>query len=319
MKRRRVFFLSALLSLALSLTPFKPTFAQPEKFAPASDLINEVNALRAKNNLPPYQVNATLMSVAQSQADYVAKTGFLSHFDATGLRPYQRALNAGYPVSGDLAQGGFFSENIYSGSSSITPADVIENWSGDALHLGTMLSPDLQDVGAGVTVVAGAAYYVLDAGSAVGKADATPAPTSTPTIPPNLVITSTPNADGSIYHIVQKDEYLWNVALSYNMTVEDLKKLNRLSTDDVYEGQKLLIFKPKPGPSITPTVGVTPTATFGIPTSTATHPVTPTITLTSTPLPTPPASFQSGQKIIGAIVLIALLGAGLGAWLGRKK
>jgi LysM repeat protein len=319
MNHSRAFFLSAFLALTLGLILFKPIFAQPEKFD-ALDLINEVNALRAKNNLPPYQPHPALMKIAQAQADHLAKTGVLSRFDAAGLRPYQRAINADYSVAGDLSQGGFFAENIY-GAKSSSPADVVKKWSENPADLATMLSPDWKDAGAGYAVNGGTTYYVLDAGSEVPKADpqATPIPTFTPTIPPNLVITSTPNEDGSIYHVVQKEEYLWNIALSYNMTVDDLKKLNRLTTNDIYEGQKLLIFKPKPGPTITPTVGVTPTATFGIPTSTATQPVTPTITSTATPLPTPPASLQSGQKVIGAIVLIALLAAGLGALLGRKK
>ena len=316
---RSLLFISALLSLTWSLILFKPIDAQPA--FDAAGLINEVNALRAKNNLPPYKINSILTTTAQAQADHIAKTGVESRFDATGLRPYQRAINAGYPVAGDLAQGGLFSENIYSGPASALLADAIKKWSADSVNLNTLLSPDLQDAGAGVAVAAGTIYYVLDAGAAAVDADAKPAAfTATPTpVKTESVITSTPHENGAIYHIAQKHEALWSIALAYNISVDDLKKLNRLTTDDVFEGQKLLIFKPKPGPTITPTPGVTFTATFGIPTSTATHPVTPTITSTSTPAPIPPASRQTGEIVVGAIILIALLSAGIGAWLGSRK
>lgn len=130
------------------------------------------------------------------------------------------------------------------------------------------------------------------------------------------VITSTPLEDGTIYHIVQSNEALWSIALAYNITVEQLKLLNGLSTNDIYEGQKLLIQKPE---IITATPEITITATFGIPTSTATRPVTPTVTSTATPLPTPPTSRQTGGMALGAIVFTALLAAGVGSWLGRQR
>jgi LysM repeat protein len=130
------------------------------------------------------------------------------------------------------------------------------------------------------------------------------------------VITSTPLEDGTIYHIVQFNEALWSIALAYNTTVEQLKLLNSLSTNDIYEGQKLLIQKPE---IKTATREATVKATFGIPTSTATRPVTPTVMSTATSLPTPPTSRQSGGRMLGAIVFIALLAAGVGSWLSRQS
>ncbi|HNO94505.1 MAG TPA: hypothetical protein PKJ84_10050, partial [Anaerolineales bacterium] len=70
----------------------------------------------------------------------------------------------------------------------------------------------------------------------------------------------------------------------------------------------------------TPTPSPVPvTATLGIPTSTATLPVTPTKTSTPTPVPTPPTSLKSGGIVVGGITLVALLAAGLGAFLGKAK
>ena len=130
------------------------------------------------------------------------------------------------------------------------------------------------------------------------------------------VITNTPLVDGTIYHVVQFNEALWSIALAYNTTVEQLKLLNNLSTNDIYEGQKLLIQRPE---IKTATPEMTITAAFGIPTSTATRPATPTITPTVTPLPTPPTSRQAGGMVLGAIIFTALLAAGIGSWLGRQS
>lgn len=297
----------------------KPAFAQPAPMRSngvALALIEEVNALRQGKNLQPYQVSPILMRVAQDHADHVAQTGYLSRYER-GLSPYQRALEAGYPVAGNLLEGGLYAENLHSGLNA-TVAEVIEKWSGDTQYFRALYAEDLKDAGAGVASSGGVTYFVLDVGAALE--DPAYWYTATPTSD-GVVLTSTPLDDGTIYHVVQAKEYLWNIALAYGMTVEEIKKLNGLATNDIYEGEKLLIFKPKPqiGPTPTPTLGVTPTATFGIPTSTVTEPVTPTATLTPTPPPLPPASSQSGQKAIGVIVVLALLAAGVGALLGRKK
>lgn len=328
---KRLFFgiLIPLLFLTFSLAPFEGAAAQPGFFSPnlsASELIAEVNALRASNNLPPYKVNSILMSIAQTHADAVAKTGVVTHFDANGASPYQRAIDAGYSVAGDLSQGGFFGENIYSGKN-LSPAGAVTFWKGDSSHLNTMLSKDFRDVGAGFAIANGVTYYVLDAGAS----NETPAPTATPTFSSSeavistagaagteavVVVISTPLDNGEVYHLVKKNEALWSIALAYNTTIEQLKLLNLLTTDEIFEGQTLLVKKPVP-PTATPTPVIT--ATFGIPTSTATRPVTLTPTSTSTPIPQAPASLQSGGMVVGIIVLIALLAAGLGSLLGRKK
>ena len=65
------------------------------------DLVSAVNALRASNGLPAYNVNSILMTIAQNQADYLASTGGadMGHVGLGGTLPYQRALNAGYEVA----------------------------------------------------------------------------------------------------------------------------------------------------------------------------------------------------------------------------
>ena len=317
MKQKIFLFLIPVLIL-LSIS-FSPTSS-------VQDLINEVNSLRAENDLPSYSVNPTLMKIAQTHADYIASNGVLTHFNASGQSPYQRALDAGYSVAGNLSLGGDFAENIHSGAN-LSPEGAVTFWMGDSVQKAAMLSSDLQDVGAGMAIADGITYYVLNFGS---ESD-TPAATSTPTRPSSevvistagafgtkevIVYISTPQENGDVYHTVLKGEGLWSIAIAYGTTVEQIKLLNGLATDEIFAGQLLLVIKPIT-PTSTPTIEST--ATLGIPTSTATLPATATATSTVTPVPQAPTSLQNGSITVGIILLIALLGAGIGAVLGRKK
>lgn len=329
MKRTLPLIVPALLFLLYSLFPVEQVVAQPKVFSPtlsAQELIEEVNALRKTQGLPPYQVNPILMQVAQSHADYVAEKGVLTHFSADGKRPFQRAFEAGYPVAGDLSLGGVFAENIHSGIN-LAVVDVVQAWQAHSTNSSTLLSDEYQDAGAGVATVNGVTYFVFDAGAAdnANAGVVLSTPTRTVTAPVGVatggvaVVPNTPQADGEILHVVRKDEALWSIALAYETTIEELKFLNGLASDNIIEGQSLVI-RLASTPTLEPSpVKVEATATFGIPTSTGTLPVTPTMTSTPTPLPKPPASLNSSGLAVGIIVLIALAAAGVGALLGRKR
>lgn len=137
-----------------------------------------------------------------------------------------------------------------------------------------------------------------------------------------IVTTSTPKSDGSIIHIVQSGESLISIAEAYGVSVEEIKALNNLSSDEIFAGEKLII-----RPAATPT----PTATA---TSTATETPEPTSTRrpTRTPTDTPhPASSdglngtsealqpggennspdQTDNILIGAIITLGVLGVGM--------
>lgn len=319
-----------LLALTVSLIPFQKAIAQPGLFSPNAspqELIDEVNALRLSNDLPPYIRNPILMEIAQRHANYLAANALLTHFGEGGSRPHQRALDAGYAVAGDLSTGGLLAENIHS-ASNLSAAGVVTFWQSDTVTADAMLSSEFEDIGIGEAAQNGVTYYVLLAGKE-GEAQRAATPTATLSslefviataggfgTPAIVVSRSTPLENGEIFHIVKKNEGLWSIALAYNTTVEQLKLLNGLATDEIFEGQNLLVFRPVPD-TATPTPAAT--ATMGIPTSTPTIPITPTVTSTPTPVPTPPASRESGQVVVGSIVLIALLAAAIGAWLGKKK
>lgn len=313
------------LAFTVSFVPQENTQASPAPQSSAYDLVAAVNSLRATNGLPAYTVNSILMQVAQAHADYMAANGTVTHYGPGGSRPVQRALDAGYPVGGDLSAGGFYSENIIGGR--ITAADAVEAWQGDAPHLNTMLSANLQEVGAGVTKVGDFFYFVLDASVqsnapvnyTPGTSGATPGtPDASQYMVP--VVTTTPDEEGKVYHEVQTGQALWSIAIAYGVKIDDIRRWNNLPVDaDIYPGEKLLV---RQDPTATPTVvtatlvpSITPLATSTH--RTATEPATGTSTATAAPTFSTPSSPTTGIAV--GIVLIAILIAGLFTWVSARK
>ena len=316
-----------LLLLVFSLSTKTTTHALSDIQSSPNNLIAAVNALRAANGLPPYASHPILMQIAQAHADYMAATGSVTHYGPGGERPFQRALNAGYPLAGDLSQGGFFSENIVAGR--FTAQQAVEIWQGDAPHLHTMLSPNLQDVGAGVTKVGDFIYYVIDAGLASGSPinytpNAPGGTTGAPGVSQYIipVTNNTPEENGLVYHEVQSGQSLWAIAIAYGVKIDEIRKLNNLPADAaIYPGDRLLVRK-----DATP-IPVSATATFTLspvlfaPTAhlTDTQPA-PSMGTSQTPEPPSgrPASSSATGVVVG-IILATLLVAGLLTWAGANK
>jgi uncharacterized protein YkwD len=317
--------IKAICILIIALTAFSiPGVGQARSstrlpdYSTASELIGVVNALRAANGLAPYQPNSILMSIAQTQAEYLLSIGVSNtHIDAYGRQPYERALAAGYLVAGDLSIRGYFSENVTGGIGLIAD-EAVQQWMGDDEHKNTMLSGTLQDVGAGVAINDNTYYYVLDAGLSTGGTPVVYTPAallhpSTPTLVPN-----TPNADGSIVHIVQPGDTLGSIYLAYSIPLADLLKLNNLTLKStIYPNQRIIIraaFTPTPTqPTSTPTIPPTITPWP----SSSPEPSATTLPPTPTPSPGLPVSAAGGT--VAAIILSALVLAGLFAVLGRRR
>ncbi|MCP4139001.1 MAG: LysM peptidoglycan-binding domain-containing protein [Chloroflexi bacterium] len=332
--RRNLLLLSFFILLSGIFFPKGVLARDPQPATDAYTLIAEVNALRANNGLPPYAINATLMAIAQAHSDYQAATGTVTHYSADGSRPYQRALAAGYPVGGNLAARGYFSENIQAGTN-LSPAAAVQAWQGDAPHLNTMLSPHLTEVGAGVTNVNGYIYYTLDASTPSGGTVPayTPNPEETPNgtevgVLPTLdlimpVIISTPNGEGKVVHEVQVGQSLWGVADVYGTTVQEIRALNNMSVDElVYPGELLLIRTVATQIPLTPTFAPTNT---GLPTTPflteATFPTSePTVIPVESPteIPSEKVVVDSSMWTVLVIVFVALLMAGIVTWLSGR-
>jgi len=300
-----------LLSLAMVLlgafTPARPAVAQT---AGAQDLINAVNALRAANGLSPYVVDGDLMAYAQQHSDYQASTGQSTHTHADGTVPWSHGIQ----------------ENIAVGMS-LTP-DIAVNyiWS-DAIHMKTMVGFQGGAIGAGVAFGGGQLYYTIDvrpegAASSIPLSpvsslspltQATPAATALQVVP---VITSTPQADGSIVHVVAPGQALLSIAVAYGVKVAEIRAFNNLAEGSVviYPNQKLVIRKAAP-PTVTPTTTATPLPPTRPPRPTHDADLVKTASalVTRTPLPIPAAEaapvFGGSSPI--AFVLIGVCLAGL--------
>jgi uncharacterized protein YkwD len=296
------------------------------------DLVDAVNALRASFGLAPYNISSILMSTAQAQADFLAATGSMTHSGPGGIGLTARLLAAGYPLAGDLSLGGFRAENITGGEESMPAESAVDQWTGDALHLNTMASPYLTEIGAGVAISNGRVYYVIDAARPTTAGDPPAVATSViggSPIPENIspeimipVSVSTPNADGNVFHDVKFGQTLWQIAITYDVKIEEIKRLNNLLNNNIYPGSSLLIRQNLTVPTSTVTAG--PTQAF-----TSTSP--PTSTPTSQVLPMTPRVGTAGQSttsntvtlrnVMIAIIALALVGGGIFTWLGssRKK
>ena len=293
------------------------TSAYIPAFSGASDLIAGVNAIRSSNGLNTLQTNSILNSIAQQQADYELSIGSQTDTGPGGSRPYQRALAAGYLLAGDLSKGGFIAELLYGGVG-IGPSAAVTWWNNDPYHHSMVVSTTFADVGAGVATSGNTVYFVLvealsTGGTPVPYTPPAPLNPSTPTIVPN-----TPNPDGSIVHIVQPGETLGSLSMAYNVPLTELLSLNGLTlTSTIFVNQKITIraantatpTQPTSTPTIPPTITPWPTST---PTSSPTD-------LPPTPTPSPGLPVSAAGGAVTAIVVAALILAGLIALLGGKR
>lgn len=146
-----------------------------------------------------------------------------------------------------------------------------------------------------------AAAMLLISGQALAQTGAaTPAPTI-------VILTSTPQPDGSVVHEVAPGQALWSIAQAYGLSIDAINQLNNLATDAVlYAGDKLIV-----APSFTPTSS--PTVTNTLPPPTRTPMPTRTLrppTLTPTPKPLVPPLEGDMRRSLG-IGLIAVCALGI--------
>jgi uncharacterized protein YkwD len=318
-----------LFSIFLGLIPTNPARAearyQPSYQSTVFDLVNAVNALRAADGLPAYGINSILMFTAQNQADFMASTGNVTHTGPGGSSLTSRLLAAGYPLAGDLSLGGFRAENITSGGENSSAQSAVNGWMGDALHQNTMLSPNLSEIGAGIAVANGRSYYVIDCAqpttggsppvstSVVGSGT-TGAVNEAPIYP---VARNTANPNGDVIHEVKPGQTLWQIAISYEVKIDDIKRLNNLIGNDIYPGESLLIKKEAAPTTAPPTETIMSTVTLTV---TPFETAVPTSVLTTTPAAI--AVKQNNSTVMAsviAIVALAILGAGYFTWLGKSS
>lgn len=262
------------------------------------EVIVAVNAFRESNGCYALNVHQALMQAAQIEADGIA-SGMQGHWRPNGLTLGQWLITLGYPLSGDLSQDGYRSENWIVAND---PIEAIQSWQGDAEHTNTMLSSYRSDIGVGIAVGSDGVYIVLITAlrTKTGKMQPTANDFLTLVASTDISIAqgtivsqyvapvtlSTARPDGDIFHKVLYGQSLWSIAVAYNTTIDQIRALNNLGQDTtIYEGQLLLVQKGATQPvSTTPTLAETPTpqstATVQPPTSTATSAAIPSPTIT---------------------------------------
>jgi len=289
---KRIFLL---LGLLLALSPIQLARAQELTPTPA-ELINEVNALRLANGLNALAVHPALMQIAQEEANGIA-SGLPGHWRPNDLSLGQWMMSLGYPLSGDLSQDGYRSENWTPAQSS---KDAVQSWLGDEPHTDTMLSPFRSDIGAGVVATEDGYIFVIETAlqttSGQMQSNAAAILTGIPltqqaynagatlaaqngTLPQYSlpVAVSTANAGGDVIHEVRYGQTLWSIAIAYRTTIKEIQRLNNWQDETVYVGQQLLVMKGATPPpqgmpasvsSAFPTLQPTSTAAIATPSAT---------------------------------------------------
>lgn len=335
----RFLFLVILFLAAVSFLPSKIVSANPDRsqITTPSQLIDAVNNLRISYGLPPLTSHPILMQSAQSQADYMAATGQVTHSRPGSITYTQQLLSLGFPLAGDLSLGGFRAENILFESGPLDWSGVPPGWQ-DELHMNTMLSQNFTHIGAGISQGVDGYYYAVDtaastsngqmqstasgvlAGTTGGSSEA--AGVSQYMVP---VVKSTARPDGDVIHKVQYGQTLWSIAIEYGTTIRNIQALNNLGDDlVVYQGQALLVQKaatqpapetstPTPPPPVTQVIVPTSTIAVAFPTD-----LIPTPAIAETQLVEPSTSKPvSSQLLVVLLILAAFIGAGVAVWLIR--
>ncbi len=321
--------------VTLNLAPAGNANAAPQPrqvtITSASQLIDVVNNLRAANGLSTLTVHNALMQSAQTQADYMASTGQITHSRPGGTTFTQQLIDLGFPLAGEIR-----SENILNTSSPLVWNGIPSVWQ-DAQHMNTMFSASYTHIGAGVSQGSGGYYYALDCAASSGSGSSsssssssstsgTPGATSVSAVSQYIVpmVISTAEPDGNVYHILQNGQTLWNVAIEYGTTIKEIQALNGLGDDlTVWQGQKLLVKRgatqPAP-PTSTPTEPVTSTPTL-LPTLTALPPSPTAAEVTATLIEIEQTSANgspSSSLLVGILIAAILIGGGVAVWLIRE-
>ena len=311
----------------------------PASVTPA-DIINAVNNLRLANGLNALSVHPVLMEVAAEQASALAASeGAVGHQRPCGMTLGQDLLSRGFPLLGDLSLDGYRSENWVTAE---TVEQAMAFWQSDAEHLDTMVDPNRSHIGAAVAV-SDQVYMVLETALSTSSGqmqyDAYPILTGIPQtqtacygiytqaaeygVSPQEMLpvsrnTAMPNGD--VYHEVKYGQALWTIAIQYDTTILEIKKLNRLSSDVISPGMKLLVKTGATQPAGTPSPSPSPLATQTFPWAVE-SPVSPSPASNVTPEAEGSAGEfvqQNGMVIVALVISFSVLMAGLGV-VGRRK
>lgn len=120
-----------------------------------NEVLDLINAVRAENDLPEYQVNDQLTSAAWILTSDMACNGFFDHVGSDGSSLEDRLTSEGYAFI-DAA------ESIYYGFAGV-PVRVFDWWMKNAVDSGNVLSSTFSEIGIAYALnpQTGASYYTI--------------------------------------------------------------------------------------------------------------------------------------------------------------
>lgn len=122
-----------------------------------TDAINALNAYRAQNGLPAYQVNDLLTKAAAAHANDMACNNLFYHNGSNGSTPASRVAASGYVASS-------VTENVYGSYPPLTGQGAINWWKNDKTdirHNENLLSTKYTEVGVAYSFYNNFGYYVI--------------------------------------------------------------------------------------------------------------------------------------------------------------
>ncbi len=303
------------------------------------EIFQTLNQQRVKYHVGKLQTDDCLDSAAQRQAEYLAEIGKLENTGKYGESLRERVLDAGY--------GGDKSFVVRETNARIwvdTDVDYLMEWiwRTEQTSLKALFSSDVRQVGIGVADTPDKHRYVvailagLDDGTTGYSMTRptydfrTPKPTASVTPSPQALITSTPNSDGGVYHVVQEGETFSEIALAYGLDWYTLSVRNHIKLSDttpvvIMEGQVLVI---EPTFTLTPTPTNTKTPLPPTWTPRPTFTTDPDLAVTAVPtayehLPAPDWSGLTdriaGKKSVIGWILVCLCVPGILLSLKKRK
>lgn len=331
----RIVFLIILLTA--SLTPQYSTAALRVHPVSTGELIAAVNSLRIANGLAPLGEHPILNQAAQSQADALLATGGqVGHGRPNGITFTQQLLILGYPLAGDLSLGGYRSENFIFGYQ-LSAEGAVQAWQGDEPHTNTMLSPNRNDIGAGVAFGAdGDVYLVIE--TALSTSSRQPQSDADLYLPggsgeaanPELALSqyivpikvAAARPDGNVFHTVQYGQSLWAIAIAYGTKIDSIRALNNLAGTMVWPNQYLLVMQgatqPAPPPTILPAIGTVEHSAASTSQAVVLDLPTPTLrAVEEAAQPEPPPRGLPMSAWVAVVVVLLLIGGVSAAWFIR--
>ena len=249
--RIQCLFLGLILFFSFSAFRFQAQESQPTGY----DLVAAVNAYRAANGYYQIPINSLVMSAAQTHAEWIVATGQGGHIGAGGSDETMRVSWTGYGGGASIQ-----CDESWAGGRTVDDA-VYGAWT-DWVHQEVMLNAwgnRYTDIGGGVAARGDGKYvFVLNVCMVVGQPSSEDVPnrsgsSSVPTAgsptaadPSQYIFgvtRATPQADGSIRHIVRYGQTLISIAEAYNTTADELRTLNKMGANNtvIWPDQELLI------------------------------------------------------------------------------